>query len=660
MTVPRFLLVSLNIDAILGEVTISDRRQKLNEMTMGNHLGDAYATTLTRIKAQKGSRSRLGMEALMWVLSSERPLHTTELCHALGVKIGSTDLDVENVPTIRTLLACSLGLITVEECSSTVRLVHFSLQEYLSDNLSLFQSPHSVMAEVCLTYLGFRCLQELSPLSSTLSALPFARYASGYWGTHMRKGGVGSLAPLALKHLLEFEQHISSQLLFLRYYEDQSSWEDFCERRDLKGPTGLHGAAFFGIVEIVATLLAMKEWDINATDARGRTVLAWAAVGGHSDVVAMILQRKDTEADTAGTEYGMTPLWLAAKYGHEGVVKLLLERGDVNPNTTDTEYGWAPLSLAAERGHKGVVKLLLERGDVNPNTTDTKFGRTPLSWAVQSGNEGVVKLLLERGDVNPNTTDTEYGWAPLLWAVQSGNEEVVKLLLEREDVNPNTTDTEYGWAPLLWAVQSGNEEVVKSLLERGDVNPNTTDTEYGWAPLLWAVQSGNEEVVKLLLERGDVNPNTTDTKFGRTPLAWAAESGHAEVVKLLLERDDVDPDIPDLNGEIALQLAASHGNSRVVELLSAPKPSLAVPVDIDKVPERPSPDPSHLLQLPPQSTPPVSPSPPQLLPPSTRPLLGKVISSFMIVSSLVFLFYFLAFTSPSFSLSTIFSPTFHR
>ena len=660
MTVPRFLLVSLNIDAILGEVTISDRRQKLNEMTKGNHLGDAYATTLTRIKAQKGSRSRVGMEALMWVLSSERPLHTTELCHALGVKIGSTDLDVENVPTIRTLLACSLGLITVEASSSTVRLVHFSLQEYLSDNLSLFQSPHSVMAEVCLTYLGFRCVQELSPLSSTLSALPFARYASGYWGTHMRKGGVGSLAPLALKHLLEFEQHISSQLLFLRCYEYQSSWEDFYERRDLKGPTGLHGAAFFGIVEIVATLLAMKEWDINATDAKGRTVLAWAAVGGHSDVVAMILQRKDTEADTAGTEYGITPLWLAAKYGHEGVVKLLLERGDVNPNTTDTKYGDTPLSLAAERGHEGVVKLLLERGDVNPNTTDTEYGQTPLSWAVENGHEGVVKLLLEREDVNPNTTDTEYGQTPLSWAVENGHEGVVKLLLERGDVNPNTTDTEYGQTPLSLAAEGGREGVVKLLLEREDVNPNTTDTKYRQTPLLLAAKGGYEGVVKLLLEREDINPNTTDTEYGQTPLAWAAESGHAEVVKLLLERDDVNPDIPDLNGEIALQLAASHGNSRVVELLSAPKPSLAVPVDIDKVPERPSPDPSHLLQPPPQSTPPVSPSPPQLLPPSTRLLLGKVICSFMIVSSLVFLFYFLAFTSPSFSLSTIFSPTFHR
>jgi len=114
----RFLLVSLNIDAILGEVTISSRRQKLKEMTKGNHLGDAYTTTLDRMRAQKGSRSRLGMEALMWVSNSERPLHTSELCHALGVKIGSTDLDLENVPEIRTILGCSLGLIVVEaQCS---------------------------------------------------------------------------------------------------------------------------------------------------------------------------------------------------------------------------------------------------------------------------------------------------------------------------------------------------------------------------------------------------------------------------------------------------------------------------------------------------------------------------------------------------------------
>ena len=112
--VRRFLLVSLNIDAILREVTISARRQKLKEMTKGNHLGDAYATTLDRMKVQKDGRSTLRMEALMWVSNSERPLHTGELCHALGVKIGSTDLDHENVPEIRTILRGSLELITIE------------------------------------------------------------------------------------------------------------------------------------------------------------------------------------------------------------------------------------------------------------------------------------------------------------------------------------------------------------------------------------------------------------------------------------------------------------------------------------------------------------------------------------------------------------------
>ena len=49
------------MDAILGEVTIRQRRKKLNEMTHGNGLSDVYTTTLTRLKAQKGYRSVLGL-----------------------------------------------------------------------------------------------------------------------------------------------------------------------------------------------------------------------------------------------------------------------------------------------------------------------------------------------------------------------------------------------------------------------------------------------------------------------------------------------------------------------------------------------------------------------------------------------------------------------
>ena len=124
----RFLLVSLNIEVILGEVTISQRRKKLREMAQGNGLSDAYMATLTRLKAQKGHKSVLGLKVLMWIAYSERPLRAGELCHALGVEMGSVDQDPNNVPALRTLQSSCLGLVIVEASSSTVRLVHFTLQ----------------------------------------------------------------------------------------------------------------------------------------------------------------------------------------------------------------------------------------------------------------------------------------------------------------------------------------------------------------------------------------------------------------------------------------------------------------------------------------------------------------------------------------------------
>jgi len=47
--ISSFLLVSLNIDAILSELTLHQRRKKLDEMTKGEGLGDAYAATLSRV-----------------------------------------------------------------------------------------------------------------------------------------------------------------------------------------------------------------------------------------------------------------------------------------------------------------------------------------------------------------------------------------------------------------------------------------------------------------------------------------------------------------------------------------------------------------------------------------------------------------------------------
>jgi len=396
----RFLLASLNIEAILGEVTIGRRRKKLDKMTQGHGLSDAYGATLRRLKAQKGYKSVLGMKALMWVLYSERPLRTQELCHALGVEIGSTDLDPGDVPALRTLLASCLGLVTVEVSSSTVRLVHFTLQEHLLSDPTLFYSPHSEISEVCLTYLNFGCIRDLSPtLHDAPETTPLLEYASVYWGGHARRGITENIKILALRLLDRFDEHISAQRLLLRYNEDRGSGPYFYSAGGPTGFTGLHGVAFLGAAGIVSAVLEMKEWEVNAHDCMGMTALTWASRSGHEEVVKMLLEREDVNPNQADTEYGQTPLLWAAEGGHEGVVKMLLEREDVNPNQADTEYGQTPLSWAAENGHEGIVKLLLERNGVRA-TTPNNQGQTPLSLALSRGHYGVAGILRERGNVN--------------------------------------------------------------------------------------------------------------------------------------------------------------------------------------------------------------------------------------------------------------------
>ena len=131
-------------------------------MTEGSELGDVYGATIELTKAQAGDKSRLGMAALMWVSHAERPLQADELCHALAVKLGSTDFNASNAPSISTLVSCCQGLIAVKKEASTVRLIHFTLQEHLSAHPDIFSRPHSAMAEVCLTYLNSRQVKAIS------------------------------------------------------------------------------------------------------------------------------------------------------------------------------------------------------------------------------------------------------------------------------------------------------------------------------------------------------------------------------------------------------------------------------------------------------------------------------------------------------------------
>ena len=144
-------------------------------------MGDAYGATIERIKAQGGDRPGLGMAALMWISHAERPLRADELCHALAIELGSTNFNADNVPSMSTLVGCCQGLITVDAEASTVRLIHFTLQEYLSTSTDIFSTPHSAMADICLTYLNSEQIKTVpADLSPDILNMPFLKYCSLY------------------------------------------------------------------------------------------------------------------------------------------------------------------------------------------------------------------------------------------------------------------------------------------------------------------------------------------------------------------------------------------------------------------------------------------------------------------------------------------------
>ena len=555
--ISRFLLVSLNIDAILRETTIHRRRQKLSAITDGLELGDAYGATLGRIKGQGEEKARLGMAALMWISHSERPLKAEELCHALAVEIGSPNLDIDNVPSIGTLLACCQGLVVVEKEVSTVRLIHLTLQEYLRAHPNLFGAAHSTMAETCLSHLNSHQVKAFSTSPSPdLRDTPFLEYSSLYWGVHAKRDLSDCAKQLALKLFDGYDRHISARILL----EAQETHWDTIDFNEPSLFSGLHCASFFGIVEIVACLVELGGCDINQMDFTGNTPLHWAAWNGHERVVKTLLGRDRLSSDKPDNS-GRIPLHHAAWRGHEGVVKMLLGRDGVNPETLD-ENGRTPLRFAASAGREGVVKMLLELDDVNPDRPDNE-GQTPLWWASFNGHEEVVKILLRRDDVDPNKPDNN-GRTSLFIAACYGNRGVVRILLGRDDINPDKPDNE-GQTPLWWAAFNGYEEVVKILLERDGVNPDIPDNN-SRTPLFIATFYGHEGVVKTLLERDDVNPDKPD-KGGQTPLWWAAWNGREGVLRMLLGRDCVNPDKPDNNGRTPLWGAAESGEEGVAKIL---------------------------------------------------------------------------------------------
>jgi ankyrin repeat protein len=518
-------------------------------------LDQAYEEAMQRIQSQESGFHELAKRVLSWITCARRPLTTLELQHALAVETGDSELGNDNLQEIDEVISVCAGLVTIDEESDVVRLVHYTTQEYFErTQTSWFPNAQNDIAATCVTYLSFDAFEAgFCPtdekFEERLRLNVFYDYAARNWGHHARAAST-EVEQLIL-NLLENEAKVSgsSQAMMA-----SGSYFNYGQRAP-KQMTGIHLAAYFGLREAMIGLLKNGHHP-DSKDTYGRTPLLWAAANGHEAVVKLLVE-KGAELECKDKNYGQTPLSWAAANGHEAVVKLLVEKG-AELECKD-KYGRTPLSWVAANGHEAVVKLLVEKG-AELECKDN-YGQTPLSLAAANGHEAVVKLLVEKG-AELECKDKIYGRTPLLWAAANGHEAVVKLLVEK-GAELECKDKIYGRTPLSWAAENGHEAVVKLLVEKG-AELECKEKNFGRTPLSWAAENGHEAVVKLLVEKG-AELECKD-KNGRTPLSWAAGNGHEAVVKLLVEKG-AKLESNDYWGRTPLSWAARSGHETVVKLL---------------------------------------------------------------------------------------------
>ncbi|XHF98005.1 hypothetical protein AWENTII_001577 [Aspergillus wentii] len=556
-----FLLAQLYLDSLVGKKSARAIRTALEGFQNRSDVYDsAYDEAMERVECQIPDQRDMAKQVLSWVTCSRRQLTILELQHVFAVENGDPGIDMENMPEVDDMVSVCAGLVTVDEQSGIIRLIHSTTQEYLERTwTAFFPDAHQEIVSKCVTYLSFDAFESgqvhtKEKLKARLQQYPFYSYAAQNWGHHAREA---SAAGESIIKFLESGSKRCASYQALLYYQGRATVSDgevtyrpyklsrhftqyFLEGAKM---SAMHLAAFFGLKEAVVTLL--ERGHISESGYCGKTPLSYAAEHGHDELIPLLCPPFDVTHQTSGTRplpallyvmdaFPMPAMSLAAMNGHTNVVAQLLKH-KASPNTWAT-YDDADtvlqlctaLEFAAHSGNEGTVRLLLEYGaDAGLNDHST---RTPIARAAAKGHAGVVKCLLEHG-AYPHPEDSD-GQTPLSLAAENGHEAVVKLLLD-QNIDPDSVDLD-GRTPLCRAAENGHCSIIKLLLQK-NANPEFK-SHNGQTPLSLAAENGHETVVKLLLEQ-NVDPRSVDVD-GHTPLSWAAKNDHQAVTRIFLNLDE--------------------------------------------------------------------------------------------------------------------------
>lgn len=325
---------------------------------------DTYNDTLSRIQAQCKERAELAIRVLAWIYYARRPLEARELRYALAVESGDDHLDESGLQDVPLLLGICGGLVSLDTDSDTIRLVHYTIQEYFDcTHNKLFPDAKIDIPRTCLTYLLFtesRMLGNMFGVSLDHLPLmreryPFLSYALRNLMHHLRGEPEAELLDLALRYV-KFEGRNTRHP---RYRHPIVNIKPY-----VSNFTPLHFATGAGLKTIVHALVDEAE-DINVLDSHNEPPLFWAARNGHDAVVQLLIDKGASAWVLSKDGGAQSVIDVAFEKGHQlPSISRLQEAGLDNSSELQQNVLLHPFILApvVEGGREAITQMLLDQG----------------------------------------------------------------------------------------------------------------------------------------------------------------------------------------------------------------------------------------------------------------------------------------------------------
>lgn len=523
-----------------------------------------------------------------WIIYAQRPLKVAELQEAVAFDIADKIWDGSRIPHEDTMIESCRGLIVRDEDDNTVRLAHYTVQQYILQREStdkgdgpgdlLIESAPEFLGQMCITYLSFSDFERqlarrkpddatqapgilrsggpvwipsilgignfFSELAYRLSGVNLAASAPTVdWTRHLEPTIVAKDRPSAeYADNYALLQYVIDFWVFHTKYLDTNS--DICHRlRDLVcnetlpfefRPWGRN--RHFGPYGCVS---CPDTPTTNNSSFSFMSLFHYAAEAGHWP-----LMEPHAREYCAHERYTDETLLLACRYGQDSIVEKLWQVHKFDKKSSRA------LNVAAASGHASVLRSLLTVGRSEVGADKLASLDEALILAASNGHEEAFGLIWGRlGAIQSMSVETQR--AALFSAATNGHELVVNTIFKRDVGWIKNNNELVELSPLLYAAENGHASVVRTLFNAHVLQPRNTFRTFrslindrdasGRTALHKAAANGHVGTVQTLLEYGasysvssSARPWLRGHPLRGTPIDLAAEAGHESVVLELL------------------------------------------------------------------------------------------------------------------------------